>query len=102
MLCSDLLQKHWDSYRPTQLVFLGHISLHLSLSRKFSSQIQPNSKCKYVFLQVTKCNVTQAHVYLTEFCIEKYITPQEKLSKYFLYKALSHRIGKLLYYGYII
>ena len=49
MLCSDLWQKHWDSYPPTPLVFLGHISLHLSLSRNISSQIQPNSKCKYYY-----------------------------------------------------
>ena len=43
MLHCDLWQKHGDSYHPTQLVFLGHISLHLSLSWTISSQIQPNS-----------------------------------------------------------
>ena len=36
-----------------------------------------------------KCNVTRTRVFLTEFCIEKYIMPhvKQKLSKYFLYKS---------------
>ena len=38
MLCSDLWTKHWDFYTPTSLLFLGHISICLSLSWKFPSQ----------------------------------------------------------------
>ena len=47
MLCSDLRTKHLEFYLPTPLIFHGHISIHLSLSWKFPSQIQPNSKGKY-------------------------------------------------------
>ena len=39
MLCSDLRTKHLEFYLPTPLLFHGHISIHLSLSWKFSSQI---------------------------------------------------------------
>ena len=38
MLCIDLWTKHWDFYTPTSLLFLGHISICLSLSWKFPSQ----------------------------------------------------------------
>ena len=39
MLCSDLRTKHLEFYLPTPLLFHGHISIHLSLSWKFPSQI---------------------------------------------------------------
>ena len=39
MLFSDLRTKHLEFYLPTPLIFHGHISIHLSLSWKFPSQI---------------------------------------------------------------